>query len=44
MLIMFVAGEYGELLVGSGAQLLEGEQPVQATEAELVGLLESVLR
>ena len=38
------AGEYGELLVRPDGGLLEGEPPVSVTEADLVGLLEAVLR
>lgn len=38
-----LTGEYGELLVGPEAgKLLEGEPPVSASEADLVGLLEAV--
>ena len=43
--LTFHAGEYGELLVGGeGGKLLEGEEPMAASEAEVVGLLEAVLQ
>ena len=39
------AGEYGELLVGAeGGRVLEGEAPVSASEADVVGLLEAVVQ
>lgn len=39
------AGEYGDLLVGpEGGKLLEGEEPVDAGEADVLALLEAVLQ
>lgn len=41
---IFVAGEFGDLLVnGSGGALLEGEEVVNVSGAELLALLEAVV-
>lgn len=37
------AGEYGELLLSSDAQLQPGEEPITVSNAELVQTLETVL-
>ena len=43
--MLLPAGEYGELLVGpESGKLMEGEQPVSVSEADVVGLLEAVLQ
>ncbi|KAG2501574.1 hypothetical protein HYH03_000079 [Edaphochlamys debaryana] len=42
---VWVVGEYGEmLLAGFGGPLLEGEPPLNTSDAEVVSLLEAVLR
>ena len=44
-LLPVCAGEYGDLLVGpESSKLLEGEEPVSTSEADVVGLLEAVLQ
>lgn len=38
------AGEYGALLTGTGAKLLEGEPPLAISEPEVLAVLEGTLR
>ena len=43
--LSLLAGEYGELLVGSDAgRLLDGEEALSTTDGEVVGVLEEVLQ
>ncbi|KAL4431277.1 hypothetical protein ABPG75_006533 [Micractinium tetrahymenae] len=45
MVATWCLGEYGDLLVGpESGKVLEGEEPVSASEADVLGLLEAVLQ